>query len=151
MKVGFACGVFDLYHAGHALMLKECKKHCDYLIVALNRAENLPDSKNPPVYSIEERVEIMESIKYVDEILIYNSEKELSTLLANRNIDIRFLGDDYRSKPITSPELSKEILFLSRDHGYSTSRVRRMVSEQGRYHSTLGLLKRICTSFKLTK
>jgi glycerol-3-phosphate cytidylyltransferase len=47
MKIGFACGVFDLFHAGHVLMLQECKANCDYLIVALNRAENISEKINP--------------------------------------------------------------------------------------------------------
>ena len=129
MKKGFACGVFDLYHAGHALMLKECKKNCDYLVVGLNKAVNLTNDKNKPIYSLNERIIVLESIKYVDEIIIYNTEKELTEIMEKGKFDIRFLGDDYKSKKITSPELSREIYFINRDHGFSTSRVRKLVSE----------------------
>lgn len=125
MKTGFACGVFDLFHAGHVLMLKECKQHCDYLIVALNKAENIskdinPDKK-PPLFNIEERKLVLESCRYVDEVLIYNSEEELLQILKSKKIDIRFLGQDYIGKPITGNDLKIEIYYTDRSHGLSTS------------------------------
>lgn len=102
MKTGFTCGVFDLFHAGHVLMLEECRRNCDFLIVALNKAENIDplinSDKQVPVYSIEERVLIMKACRYVDEVVIYNSEEELLALMKSRKIDIRFLGEDYRGK-----------------------------------------------------
>ena len=64
MTKGFACGVFDLFHAGHSIMLRDCKNYCDYLVVALNSGENLVSDKNRPVYSAEERLTILKSIKY---------------------------------------------------------------------------------------
>jgi glycerol-3-phosphate cytidylyltransferase len=129
---GFACGVFDLFHAGHVLMLKECKEHCDYLIVALNSCEQIDyavnPNKNKPIYSIEERKIIIESCKFVDEVLIYNSEKELETILYNSNINIRFLGEDYIGKPITAADAVKEIHYTDRSHGLSTSLIRNKLS-----------------------
>lgn len=124
MKRGFACGVFDLFHAGHVLMLKECRENCDYFIVALNRAENLPPEKNEPIYSIEHRVIILEACRYVDEVITYNTEEELTELLANLNLGVRFLGDDYRNKPITAPHLDIPLYFVNRDHGWSSSKIR---------------------------
>lgn len=132
MKIGFACGVFDLYHAGHVLMLQECKQNCDYLIVALNKAENISEKINPnkksPIFSIEERVLIMNSCKYVDEVLIYNSEDELLEILKTKKIDIRFLGDDYKGKLITGSELNIEIFYTNRAHGLSTSLYRQKLN-----------------------
>lgn len=125
MKIGFTCGVFDLFHAGHVLMLQECKEHCDYLIVALNRAENISETINPgkqkPLYTIEERKLIMSSCKYVNEVLEYNSEDELLKILTGKNISIRFLGDDYKGRPITGQDLNIEIYYTNRSHGLSTS------------------------------
>ena len=122
---GFTCGVFDLFHAGHVMMLKECKEHCDYLIVALNRAENISNAINPgkqkPIFSIEERKLIMSSCKYVDEVLEYNSEEELLNLLQIKDISIRFLGQDYKDKIITGAELNIQIYYTDRSHGLSTS------------------------------
>ena len=125
MKIGFACGVFDLFHAGHVLMLQECKANCDYLIVALNRAENISEKINPgkqkPIFSIEERVLIMKACRYVDEVITYNTEDELLEILKTKNINIRFLGEDYRGKAITGSELNMELYYTDRSHGLSTS------------------------------
>lgn len=133
MITGFTCGVFDLFHAGHVLMLQECKQHCDYLVVALNKAEHINPEINPgkkaPVYSIEERVLIMQSCRYVDEVLVYNSEEELLEILKTKNINIRFLGEDYRGKKITGGELNIPIHYTDRSHGLSTSGFRKRISK----------------------
>jgi glycerol-3-phosphate cytidylyltransferase len=131
MKTGFTCGVFDLFHAGHVLMLQECKQNCDHLIVALNKAENIDPAVNPgkekPVYPIEERVLIMQSCRFVDEVLTYNSEEELLSLMKSRKIDVRFLGEDYRGKKITGEELNIPIYYTDRSHGLSTSRYKNLI------------------------
>ncbi|MDI1355081.1 MAG: adenylyltransferase/cytidyltransferase family protein [bacterium] len=125
MKIGFTCGVFDLFHAGHVLMLEECKNNCNYLIVALNKAENISETINPgkkkPIFTIEERVLIMKACRYVDEVLTYNSEEELLEILKTKNISVRFLGEDYKGKKITGSELNMKIYFTDRGHGLSTS------------------------------
>ncbi|MES2762459.1 MAG: adenylyltransferase/cytidyltransferase family protein [Bacteroidota bacterium] len=123
--VGFACGVFDLFHAGHILMLQECKQHCDYLLVALNKAENIDYKINPnkkaPIFSFNDRKLIMENCKLVDEVIGYNSEEELVKIMTERKIDIRFLGEDYKGKPITGAELVSKIHYTDRKHGLSSS------------------------------
>ena len=125
MKKGFVCGVFDLFHLGHVLMLAECKNNCDWLIVALNKAENIDYTINPnkmkPLFSIDERTAIMKACKYVDEVVIYNSEEELYTLMKDSNLSIRFLGDDYKGKSITGADLNIPIHYCDRSHGLSTS------------------------------
>ena len=134
MKIGFVCGIFDLFHAGHALMFKECKQHCDYLIVALNRGENISEQINPgkqkPVYSLEERKLIMESCRYVDEVLTYNSEDELLNILKTKKIDIRFLGEDYKGKLITGEVLKIPIHYIDRSHGLSSSLYRNKLEKK---------------------
>ena len=133
MKRGFACGVFDLFHAGHVLMLEECKANCDYLIVGLNSAQEIDHTINPgknaPIYNLSHRKLILESVKFVDEVIIYNNEDELTQIMSSTNIDIRFLGEDYRNKQVTAPELIKEIYYINRDHGLSTSKYRTMIAE----------------------
>lgn len=132
MKVGFACGVFDLFHAGHVLMLQECKSQCDYLIVAVNSAEGFDPAINPgkktPIYNLEHRKLILESCKYVDEVMVYSSEEELEQILNSRSINIRFLGEDYRGKLITAPEAVKDIYYTQRGHGLSTSYYRNLIA-----------------------
>lgn len=125
MTKGFACGVFDLFHAGHVLMLKECKENCDYLVVGINKAENIDKkinpNKKPPVFSFEERKMILEACKYVDEIVEYNTEEELTAIMETGDFQIRFLGDDYKGKPITARGAIKKIYYLDRSHGLSSS------------------------------
>lgn len=124
-KIGFACGVFDLFHYGHVLMLKECKDHCDFLVIGLNTAENFSTAINPgkkkPIFTFQERKSILESSRYVDLVVGYSSEEELLELLRTIQADVRFLGDDYRGKPITGKEFSPNIYYTDRSHGLSTS------------------------------
>ncbi len=125
MKIGFACGVFDLFHAGHVLMLKECREHCDYLIVALNTAKHfdprINPGKNQPVFTIEERKLILSSCKFVDEVIVYSSEEELEQILVQKKVNIRFLGEDYKGRRITGGDLPIELYYTDRSHGLSTS------------------------------
>ena len=132
-KVGITAGAFDLCHAGHMLMFKEAKTVCDYLIVALHSdpAIDRPDIKNKPIMSIEERKTILESIKYIDEILLYDTEADLFKILSENklNIDIRILGAEYKNKSFTGRDLPLPVYFNSRDHGYSTTELRKRVYE----------------------
>jgi len=134
MKRGFICGVFDLFHYGHILAFRECHRHCDHLTVAVNKADNIDPKINPgkraPVFSIEQRVELLKECRLVDEVLVYNSEEELMQLLEKGHYDVRFLGDDYKGKPITGEGLSREIVFLDRSHGMSSSGFKNMLETQ---------------------
>ena len=130
--IGFTCGSFDLLHAGHALMLKECKKQCDYLIVGLQSDPTIDRSdKNKPVMELVERKTMLESIRYVDEIVTYNTEHELYTLLqkldnVHSNL-IRIIGSDWEGKKFTGHDLNIAIYFNSRKHNFSTSELRKRV------------------------
>lgn len=130
---GFACGVFDLFHPGHVLMLRECSQNCDHLTVAINTAQNIDYTINPdkqlPVFTLDERKMIMESIRFVDEVLIYNNEEELTQIMEEGNFDIRFLGDDYKGKPITAPHAIPKIHYLDRSHGYSTTKIKERIKK----------------------
>ena len=131
---GFACGVFDFYHPGHVLMLMECRQHCDHLTIAINRATNFDVHINPdkrtPFFNPDERRIILESVKYVDATLLYQTEEELTELMRSGHYDIRFLGDDYKNRPITAPDAIPHIHFIDRSHGYSTSMYVQRVTER---------------------
>lgn len=130
MKIikGFTCGAFDLLHAGHALMLKECKEHCDYLIVGLQRDPSVDrPGKNKPIQSYKERDIMIKSIKWVDEVVYYDTELDLYDLLSSANIDVRILGADWKGKSFTGHDLPIRVVFNSRGHGYSTSSLRSRV------------------------
>lgn len=132
-KIGITCGVFDLFHAGHVYMLKECKEHCDYLVVAVNEGKNFSSKINPdkqkPIYSFEHRICILASCQFVDKVIGYNSEEELVELIKKYQATIRFLGDDYKGKLITGSTLTDEIYYTDRSHGLSTSYYRKIIEE----------------------
>lgn len=132
-KVGFTAGAFDLCHAGHMLMFKEAKEQCDYLIVGLHSdpAIDRPGTKNRPIMSIEEREIILRGIKYIDEIVHYDTEADLYKLLKENtlNIDVRILGVEYKGKEFTGHDLPMPVYFNSRDHGYSTTELRERIFE----------------------
>lgn len=127
MIKGFACGVFDLYHPGHVLMLRECAANCDHLTIAVNRAVSFDPEINPdkrsPYFTAEERAMLLSSARGVDEVIFYESEEELTKIMETGGFHVRFLGDDYRGKPITAPHAVPHIYYIDRSHGYSTSAV----------------------------
>ena len=132
MKKGFTCGTFDLCHAGHMLMFKECKESCDYLIVGLEVDPSVDRlDKNKPVQTLKERRIQLEAIRYIDEIIIYNNEKELYEILAKntQGIEIRIVGSDWEGKPFTGHDLPLPVVFNSRTHSYSSSDLRRRIFE----------------------
>lgn len=126
--VGITFGSFDLCHYGHVLMLEECKEYCDYLIVGVqsNPSIDRPE-KNLPVQSHEERLGLVNSIKFVDEVKSYNTENDLIDLLKEISPDVRILGADHKNTQFTGCDLPIKCIFNSRDHGYSTSELRKRV------------------------
>jgi len=133
MIVGFTCGTFDLLHAGHALMLKECKNYCDYLIVGVQSDPSIDrKEKNKPVQTFVERITMVQSIKWVDEIVQYNTESDLYRLLEQLSIDVRIVGTDWKHKKFTGHDLPIKVIFNSRDHGYSSSELKKRVYESVR-------------------
>lgn len=126
-RVGFTAGAFDLCHAGHVLMFQEAKEQCDYLIVGLHTDPTLDRStKNRPVMTIAERRIILEGIRYIDEVVEYDTEADLYALLRDNplGIDVRILGVEYKDKPFTGRDLPMEVYFNTRDHGYSSTELR---------------------------
>lgn len=138
MKKGFTCGAFDLCHAGHILMLKEAKEQCDYLIVGLQiDPSNTPinyrgKKKNKPVLSLAERLIILKGVRYVNEIIPYDTEEDLYELLKKLKPDVRIIGADWKDKKFTGYDLPIEVYYNSRDHGYSTSELRKRIYEAER-------------------
>ena len=132
-KIGFTCSTFDLLHAGHVTMLEEAKRHCDFLIVGLQNDPTLDRAeKNKPVQSIVERQIQLAAVKYVDEIIIYNTEQDLIDLLLTLPIDVRVLGEEYKNKDFTGKDIAKQrgskIVYNGRDHSFSSTSLRKGVA-----------------------
>ena len=122
MKVGFTCSSFDLLHSGHITMLEECADNCDKLIIGLN--VNPCKRGKYPVQNVVERYVQLKALRYVDEIIPYNTEEELVDLLQLMRPDIRFIGDDYKGKTFTGDELSIEVFYNTREHRFSSSELK---------------------------
>jgi len=135
LKIGITFSTFDLLHAGHVAMLAEAKNHCDYLITGLQTDPTIdrPDSKNPPVQSIVERQIQLACNRFVDEIVVYQTEKDLEDILLTLPIDVRILGVEYQDKDFTGKDICNkrgiEIVYNGRDHSFSSSSLRKRVAQ----------------------
>ena len=133
MKTGFTCSTFDLFHAGHIMMLKEAREQCDYLLVGLQTDPTLDRAtKNKPVQSVFERFVQLKACKYVDEVVVYATEKELRDILLSYPIDVRILGEEYKDKEFTGHDIPMEFYFNKRRHSFSTSELRQRVIDAER-------------------
>jgi glycerol-3-phosphate cytidylyltransferase len=133
MKIGFNCSSFDLFHAGHVTMLKMEKELCDYLKVALqvDPTVDRPGIKNKPVQSAYERYVQLQGCKYVDEILVYETEEDLLNLIQSQTIHIRFLSEEYKDRDFTGKQYcidnGIDLFFHLRRHKYSSTEIRNRV------------------------
>ena len=128
MVRGFTCGTFDLLHAGHILMFREIKEQCDYLIVGIQTDPSFRPGKNNPIQSIDERKLQLEAVRFVDQVVQYDTEEDLVDLLKMTKPDLRFVGMDWKNNPnLTGGDLPIEIRYNSRDHGFSSSELRKRV------------------------
>ena len=128
IKRGFTCGCFDLLHAGHVVMLKEARESCDHLIVGLQTDPSIDrQDKNTPIQSVYERYIQLSSIEYVDTVIPYDTEQSLIDLLESQNIDVRFVGEDYKDKSFTGDNLPIKVQYTNRKHSFSTTNLRKKV------------------------
>ena len=136
-KVGFTCSTFDLLHAGHITMLREAKNQCDYLICGLQTDPTIdrPNSKNKPIQSLVERWIQLDAVKYVDKIVVYQTEKDLEDLLYTLDLDVRIVGEEYRNVVLTGREICEQrgidIYYNKREHSFSTTELRERIHAVG--------------------
>lgn len=130
-KIGFVCSAFDLFHAGHIMMLKEAKEQCDYLIVGLQTDPTIDrPTKNLPIQSVFERFVQLQACKYVDEIVVYATEKDLMDVLLSYPIDVRIIGEEYRDIDFTGKNLNIPLFYNKRQHSFSTTELRKRIAER---------------------
>ena len=141
--IGITFSTFDMLHAGHIAMLAEAKNHCDYLIAGLQTDPTIdrPDTKNKPVQSIVERQIQLAACRYVDEVVVYQTEQDLVDLLLILPLDVRVLGVEYEHTDFTGKEeclfRGITLIYNGRDHSFSSSSLRKRVA----HAETLKLLK----------
>lgn len=132
-KIGITFSTFDMLHAGHIAMLSEAKNHCDYLIAGLQTDPTIdrPDTKNHPIQSVVERQIQLSACRYVDEVVVYQTEQDLVDLLLILPLDVRILGVEYEEKEFTGKweghDRGIQHVFNSRDHSFSSSSLRKRV------------------------
>ena len=129
-RVGITCSTFDLLHAGHIVMLEEAKRHCDYLVAALQVDPTQDrDSKNKPIQTVVERQIQLAAVRFVDEIVVYNTEKELDDIFLTLPINVRIIGEEYKDKDFTAKKICYkrkiEIIYNKRDHSFSSTDLRK--------------------------
>jgi len=135
MKVGFTCSAFDLLHAGHVQMLKDAKEECDYLIVGLQTDPTIdrPKEKKKPIQTLVERSIQLNAIKYVDEVIPYETEKDLEDIFQMYNISVRIIGEEYQGKNFTGKEICVKkhikIVYNKREHRFSTTDLRKRIKD----------------------
>ena len=133
MKIGFTCSAFDLLHAGHVQMLKDAKEECDYLIVGLQTDPTIdrPKEKKKPIQTLVERSIQLNAIKYVDEVIPYETEKDLEDIFQMYNISVRIIGEEYQGKNFTGKEICVKkhikIVYNKREHRFSTTDLRKRI------------------------
>ena len=130
MKKGFVAGNFDVIHPGYIKMFNECKANCDQFTVLLHSDPSIErPEKLKPILTLDERIEVLSSIKFINDIKSYTYETELYDLIKNGGYSVRFLGDDYRNKSFTGDDLNIHIHYLNRDHGWSTTKFKNLISK----------------------
>jgi len=128
---GIVAGAFDLIHPGYIKLFEECKRYCNHLTIALHEDPSMArPHKLKPVHTLEERKEVLRSIRYIDDIVVYQAEDTFLSYL--EDYDIRFLGDDYADGSYTGKDIDIDIIFVDRTHGYSTTNLKRKIVESWR-------------------
>ena len=129
-KIGVIAGNFDVIHPGYIHMFDECKNYCDTLLLLLHDDPSIErPEKIKPILSLNERTMVLNSLKQIDRIISYKTESDLYEILMQKQIDVRFLGDDYRDKSFTGDDLDIPIHYLDRSHGWSTTKFKKLIVE----------------------
>ena len=128
---GVIAGNFDVIHPGYVAMFKECKANCDKFIVLLHTDPSIErPHKLKPILTVEERIEMLECFKQIDNIFVYDTEDELYQLIQHVEADIRFLGEDYKDKEYTGDDLPIRVHYINRDHDWSTTKFKKLIADE---------------------
>lgn len=129
-EIGVIAGNFDVIHPGYVKLFKEINDNCEKQYIFLQEDPTIErPEKLKPILSIEERKEMLKHFFKQPTFLSYNTEKELYFLFKSVNPDVRFLGDDYIDKSYTGDDLSIPIHWISRSHGWSTTKFKKEISK----------------------
>tara|TARA_R110001592_G_scaffold359560_1_gene666352 strand:+ start:2675 stop:3097 length:423 start_codon:yes stop_codon:yes gene_type:complete len=133
MNIGIIAGNFDVIHPGYIAMFKECKSNCDKFIVLLHTDPSIErPHKLKPILNVQDRIEMLNCFEQIDDVVTYTTEAELYDIIADRKaqIKVRFLGDDYKDKEFTGKDLNIPIHYINRDHGWSTTKFKKLIANE---------------------
>lgn len=136
MKIGYTCGVYDLFHVGHLNLFERCKEQCDYLIVGVCTDDYVRTYKNKePVINETDRTRIVNALKCVDEAVLVSNEEVFDKLLAwdKFKFNVLFSGDDWKGterfiateKAFKEKGIDLEMVFFSYTQGVSTTQIKK--------------------------
>ena len=129
--IGFTAGNFDLLHPGYIYTFEEAKRHCDKFLVFLQRDPSATRyTKYRPVIPLYERYRTLMSIKYIDDVYIYQTEEELYELIKFWKPRVRILGEDYIGKSFTGDDLPLKVIYTTRSHDWSTTKLKDLITKQ---------------------
>lgn len=143
MKIGFTCGVYDLFHVGHLNLLERCKEHCDYLIVGICLDDYVRKFKNKePVINENDRMRIIKALKCVDEVDFVTNEETVDKVLAWKKFkfDVLFAGDDWKGterfketeRAFKENGLNIDIVFFPYTQTVSSTQIRKQISQENK-------------------
>jgi len=133
MNIGIIAGNFDVIHPGYIAMFKECKSNCDKFIVLLHTDPSIErPHKLKPILNVQDRIEMLNCFEQIDDVVTYTTEAELYDIIADRKaqIKVRFLGNDYKDKLFTGKDLNIPIHYINRDHGWSTTKFKKLIANE---------------------
>ena len=129
--IGFTAGNFDLLHPGYIYTFEEAKRHCDRFLVFLQRDPSATRyTKYKPVIPLYERYRTLMAIKYIDDVYMYQTEEELYELIKFWKPQVRILGEDYIGKPFTGDDLPLKVIYTTRSHDWSTTKLKDLITKQ---------------------
>ena len=118
-------GCFDIVHRGHMELFKFAKSQGSFLVVGIDSDKRVKNNKgiSRPINNQEDRKFFLECIKYIDKVVVFDSDYELETCVSLHNIDYLIVGSDYRDKDVIGSEYAKEVIFFDRIGNYSTTNI----------------------------
>jgi len=129
--IGFTAGNFDLLHPGYIYTFEEAKRHCDKFLVFLQRDPSATRyTKYKPVIPLYERYRTLMAIKYIDDVYMYQTEEDLYELIKFWKPQVRILGEDYIGKPFTGDDLPLKVIYTTRSHDWSTTKLKDLITKQ---------------------
>jgi D-beta-D-heptose 7-phosphate kinase/D-beta-D-heptose 1-phosphate adenosyltransferase len=127
-------GCFDVLHIGHIELLEHAKKLGGYVLVGLDSDERVKELKGDdrPINPIEHRIKMIESLKFVDDVVTFNTDDDLRDIIYIYQPDIILIGDEYKNKEIIGAEYARDVVFFEKKNDISTTKILNKNKQNGK-------------------